>query len=65
MSKSVQSIPIGHEGLIPHLVCDPCTAAIEFYKKAFGAEEVHRMPSLDGKKIMHAVLKIGNSFVFL
>ena len=65
MSKSTQSIPPGHENLIPHLVCDPCSEAIEFYKKAFGAEVVHRMAAPDGRKIMHAAIRIGNSFVFL
>ena len=65
MSKSVQPIPTGHENLIPHLVCDPCSEAIEFYKKAFGAEEIHRMPSPDGRKIMHAAIRIGKSVVFL
>ena len=44
MSKSTQPIPPGHENLIPHLVCDPCSEAIEFYKKAFGAIELVRMP---------------------
>src|SRR5688572_33112014 len=34
-------IPDGQEGLIPHLVCSPAAQAIDFYKKAFGAEEVH------------------------
>jgi PhnB protein len=65
MTKSVQPIPPGHENLIPHLVCDPCSEAIEFYKKAFGAEEVHRMPAPDGRKIMHAAIRIESSFVFL
>jgi len=65
MSKSAQPIPPGHENLIPHLVCDPCSEAIEFYKKAFGAEEIHRMPAPDGRKIMHAAIRIGQSFVFL
>jgi len=45
MSKSVQPIPPGHENLIPHLVCSPCSEAIAFYKKAFGAEEINRMPA--------------------
>jgi uncharacterized glyoxalase superfamily protein PhnB len=57
--------PPCHENLIPHLVCDPCTEAIDFYKKAFGAEEIFRMPAPDGRKIMHASLRIGNSVVFL
>jgi uncharacterized glyoxalase superfamily protein PhnB len=65
MSKSTQPIPAGQEHLIPHLVCDQCSEAIEFYKKAFGAEEIHRMPAPDGRRIMHAAIKIGKSFVFL
>jgi len=65
MSKSTQPIPPGHENLIPHLVCSPCSEAIEFYKKAFGAEEIARMPAPDGHRIMHAAIRIGNSFVFL
>jgi PhnB protein len=58
-------IPAGHEGLIPHLVCDPCADAIEFYKQAFGAEEVRRAPGPDGKRLMHAEIRIGGKPVFL
>ena len=65
MSKSIQPVPAGHESLIPHLVCEHCSEAIEFYKKAFGAEEAHRMPAPDGHRIMHAALRIGGSLVFL
>lgn len=65
MSDSIQRVPPGHENLIPHLVCDHCSEAIEFYKKAFGAEEIHRLVAPDGRKIMHAAIRIGNSFVFL
>lgn len=65
MSASFQPIPAGMENLIPHLVCSPCAEAIEFYKKAFGAEEVHRMVAPDGKRIMHAAIRIDGSFVFL
>lgn len=65
MSKLTTAIPPGHEHLIAHLVCDPCTEAIEFYKKAFGAEELHRMPAPDGRRIMHAALRIGTSLLFL
>lgn len=64
MSKSVQPIPPGQENLIPHLVCSPCADAISFYKKAFGAEEVRRMPAPDGR-IMHSAIRIGKSFVYL
>ena len=65
MSKSIPPIPPGQENLIPHLVCDPCSEAIEFYKKAFGAQEISRLPAPDGRRIMHAAIRIGNSTVFL
>jgi uncharacterized glyoxalase superfamily protein PhnB len=58
-------IPTDREGLIPHLVCDRCADAIEFYKKAFGAEELDRAVAPDGKRIMHAAIKIGGRPVFL
>jgi PhnB protein len=64
MSK-VNPIPPGHEGLIAHLCCSPCTEALEFYKKAFGAEELNRMPAPDGKRIMHAAMRVGKSIFFL
>ena len=60
-----KAIPAGREGLIPHLVCDPCAKAIEFYKKAFGAEEVSRAPAPDGQRLMHAEISIGGRIVFL
>ncbi|MET0852152.1 MAG: VOC family protein [Candidatus Rokuibacteriota bacterium] len=65
MSKVTRQIPAGREGLIAHLVCDPCADAIEFYKKAFGAEEVDRVLAPDGRRIVHAAIRIGGSFVFL
>ena len=65
MASSTRPVPVGQEGLIPHLICERCAEAIEFYKKAFGAEEVGRLPAPDGRKIMHAQLRIGNSFLFL
>ncbi len=57
-------IPAGHEGLIPHLICSPAGEAIEFYKKAFGAEEIRRMPGPDGR-LMHAAIRIGGQVLFL
>lgn len=60
-----QSIPPGQEGIIPHLVCDGCADAIEFYKQAFGAEEMHRMPMPDGKRIMHAAITIGGRPIYM
>jgi PhnB protein len=60
-----QKIPAGRDGLIPHLVCDPCADAIEFYKKAFGAEEIDCINAPDGKRIMHAAIRIGGRPIFL
>lgn len=58
-------IPQGAHTLTPNLVLRDCAKAIEFYKKALGAQEVMRMPSPDGKTIWHAELKIGDSTFYL
>jgi uncharacterized glyoxalase superfamily protein PhnB len=50
--------------LTPHLVCADAAAAIEFYKQAFGAEEIMRLPMPDGK-LGHAMLRIGDSMLML
>ncbi|RJF90517.1 VOC family protein [Sphingomonas cavernae] len=60
---SVSPIPEGYSSVTPYLTLDDANAAIEFYKKAFGATEVFRMPM--GDKIAHAEIKIGNSHVML
>jgi PhnB protein len=65
MKNQIKDIPDGFHTLTPHLVVKGANQAIEFYKKAFGAEEVRRMPGPDGKSIMHAELKIGDSRLFL
>jgi PhnB protein len=46
-------------------VCDPCAEAIEFYKRAFEAEELSRVPTPDGRKILHAEIRIGGKILFL
>lgn len=61
-------IPAGYHALTPHLIVKGAAEAIEFYKRAFGAEENCRMPfpSADGQpKIGHAELLIGDSRLFL
>lgn len=50
--------------ITPHIVVKDGDKAIAFYKKAFGAEEVYRMPMPDGK-IAHAELRIGDSTFWL
>jgi len=60
----VNAIPEGMHAVTPHLVCAGAAAAIDFYKAAFGATEAARMPGPDGK-LMHAAVKIGDSYVML
>ena len=64
MSNAVKSIPEGMHTVTPHLTCAGAADAIEFYKKAFGAIEMARMPG-PGGKLMHAMVKIGDSPVML
>lgn len=61
---SVKPIPDGMHSLTPHLVCKGAADAIEFYKKAFGAVELGRMPGPDGR-LMHAQVRIGDSALML
>jgi PhnB protein len=61
MKNAIKAIPDGRHTLTPHLVVQGANQAIEFYKKAFGAEEISRLPAPDGKSVMHAELKIGDS----
>lgn len=64
MSKGIAPIPPNFGTVTPHLVVKDAAKAIEFYKKAFGAEEINRMAMPDGR-LMHASIKIGNSIVML
>jgi PhnB protein len=65
MSESPKTIPEGYHSINTYLVVRNADRAIEFYKKAFGAEERFRMSGPDGKAIMHAELKIGDSIFML
>ncbi len=60
----VKPIPDGMHTVTPHLVCAGAADAIEFYKKAFDATEMVRVPGPDGK-LMHACIRIGDSAVML
>ena len=44
----VKPIPDGYHSITPYLIVNGAAAAIEFYKRAFGAEELFRMPMPDG-----------------
>jgi len=61
----VEPIPKGFHTVTSCLMVRGADRAIEFYKKAFGAELLERMTGPDGKTVMHAQLRIGDSFIFL
>ena len=63
-TAKVKPIPDGMHSVTPHLICSDADAAIDFYQKAFGATNVHRMPGPDGK-LMHGQMRIGDSQVML
>jgi PhnB protein len=63
-AKRVGPIPEYLHSVTPHLAFKDAAAAIAFYAKAFGAKELSRMPTPDGK-VMHAEIRIGDSVLFL
>jgi PhnB protein len=65
MPAPVKPIPDGYHAITPYLVISGAAAAIDFYKQAFGATEVLRMPDPSGQKIGHAELKIGDASFML
>jgi len=64
MAAKIQAIPKGYHTVTPSLTVAGAARAIDFYKKAFGAEEIMRFPGPDGK-LMHAEIRIGDSVVML
>lgn len=63
--SSVDPASKQYHTITPHLTVGNGAAAIEFYRAAFGAEEVYRMPNPTGEGLWHVELKIGDSFIFL
>jgi PhnB protein len=62
--SQVKPIPQGFHSVTPYLTIRDAGKAIDFYKRAFGAEEKMRMDGPDGK-IGHAEIKIGDSVIML
>jgi uncharacterized glyoxalase superfamily protein PhnB len=62
--EKVKPVPDGLHTVTPHLICATAADALEFYKKAFGAVELMRLPG-PGGRLMHASFKIGDSMVML
>src|SRR3989454_7831631 len=57
-------IPPGFRTVTPYLAINGAAAAIDWYKKAFGAKELSRQPMPDGK-LMHASIRIGDSILMM
>src|SRR5947208_3812800 len=64
MAKAKSAVPEGFHTVRPQLTLDNAAQAIDWYKKALGAEEVTRAVGPDGK-IMHAEIRIGDSLIML
>jgi PhnB protein len=64
MKNKVKAVPDGYHTVTPYLTVRGAASAIDFYKRAFGATELFRMPGPDNK-VMHAEITIGNSRVML
>lgn len=58
-------VPEDFHTITPHLVVRGVAAAVDFYRRAFGAQELLRNPAPDGKSIMHCELLLGNSRFFV
>jgi len=58
-------IPEGYQTVTPMFMFKDARKALEFYRRAFGAEERFVMPGPDGKGVMHAELRIGNSIIMM
>jgi len=64
VAKKVQAIPKGYNTVTPYLAIQGAEAAIDFYKKVFGAMELMRMPGPAGK-LGHVEIRVGDSKVML
>ena len=64
MTTKVKAIPDDYKAATPYLCVKGAARALDFYRKAFGATEVMRMPHSDGK-IGHAEIRIGAAPIML
>lgn len=65
LSRAVEPIPEGYHTVTPGLTIRGAGKAIDFYKKAFGAQVLDRVDGPGGKGVMHAALQVGDSRIFL
>ena len=64
-NQVIRPIPPGEHSVTPYLTVNNGSEAIDFYKKAFNAEELFRETMPDGNKVLHARMRIGDSIVRL
>ena len=64
MPQAVQNPPAGYHSLTPYMTVRDAHAAIDFYRRAFGAEKVMQLDMPDGS-VAHAEVRIGDSIVML
>ena len=64
MANKVDPVPVGYHSVTPYISVKGAAQALDFYKRAFGAEVLVRMDMPDGR-VGHAEIKIGDSHVML
>ena len=65
---AVKSTPEGYHTVTPYLIVDDANAAIDFYTRALGAQELYRLPMTDkngGDKVGHAEIRVGDCILML
>ena len=65
MASDVKRIPDGYHTVTPSIAVTSGVAALEFYKRALGAEIVNSMTTPDGSMLAHAEIRIGDSIIFV
>lgn len=61
---AVKAVPEGYHSITPYLICSGAAAALDYYRKVFGATELMRMAGPDGK-VHHSEIRIGDSVVMV
>ncbi len=64
MADRSEAVPVGHHSVTPYMALRDTVAAIDFYRRAFGAEFVMKLDMPDGK-IAHAEMRIGDSVIMM
>jgi PhnB protein len=65
VKKPVKPVPEDFRTITPHLVVQGVSKAVDFYRRAFGAEELYRNLAPDGVSVMHSELLLGDSRFFV